>query len=297
MTARVAVLGSGSSGNATLLQVAGRGLLIDCGFSPRDLLIRFQSIGLSWSNVNAVLLTHTHGDHWNRYVLEQIRRLKIPLIAHPKHHVALSHCDEYVQLMKAGLAHNYTSAPFTLGGLLRVQPIEVHHDSEPTFAFRIGQTLPDCQTWSYGHASDLGCVSDALRNAFQGVDVLALEFNHDVQLERASKRPRHLVQRVLSDYGHLSNDQAAGALKEWVDAGEPGELQSVIALHLSRDCNRPELAIAAAAAAAPQSNIYVATQTQATPMITIMPHEPRMKNHRPPAQKQSVQGTLLDQIG
>ncbi len=290
MTARVAVLGSGSSGNATLLQVAGRGLLIDCGFSPRDLLIRFQSIGLSWSNVNAVLLTHTHGDHWNRFVLEQIRRLKIPLIAHSKHHTALSDCDEYAQLKKAGLVHNYTSASFTLGGILRVQPIEVPHDSEPTFAFRIGQTLPDGQTWSYGHASDLGCVSDTLRSAFQGVDVLALEFNHDVQLERASKRPRHLVQRVLSDYGHLSNDQASDAVKEWVEAGEPGELQAVIALHLSRDCNRPELAIPAATAAAPQSKIYVATQTQATPMIAIIPHQPRTETHRLPV-------THLDQIG
>ena len=294
MTARVAVLGSGSSGNATLLQVAGRGLLIDCGFSPRDLLIRFQSIGLSWSNVNAVLLTHTHGDHWNRFVLEQIRRLKIPLIAHPMHHAALSDCDEYVQLKKAGLVHNYTAASFTLGGLLRVQPIEVHHDSEPTFAFRISQTLPDGRTWSYGHASDLGCVSDSLRSAFQGVDVLALEFNHDVQLERASKRPRHLVQRVLSDYGHLSNDQAADALKEWVAAGD---LQAVIALHLSRDCNRPELAIAAATAAAPQSKVYVATQTQATPMIAISPREPHSATHHFPTQKQAVPATLLDQIG
>jgi len=271
MAARITVLGSGSSGNATLLQAAGRGLLIDFGFAPRDLGLRLQASGLSWSNVNAALLTHTHGDHWNRYTLEQFRRLKIPLIAHALHHDTLAACDEYGPLKKAGLVHGYTPTPFTLGGILRVQPVEVPHDSEPTFAFRIGQSLSDGTSWSYGHASDLGCVPEALLHLFEGVDALSLEFNHDVQLERASPRPRHLVQRVLSDRGHLSNTQAADVLRAWVDAGEAGDIQAVVALHLSRDCNRPELALRAATAAAPHSQIYAATQTLPTPTIAIVP--------------------------
>ena len=275
MTARITVLGSGSSGNATLLQAAGRGLLIDFGFAPRDLGLRLQAAGLNWSNVNAALLTHTHGDHWNRYTLEQFRRLKIPLIAHALHHDALAACDEYSPLKKAGLVHGYTATPFTLGGVLRVQPVEVPHDSEPTFAFRIGQALPDGTSWSYGHASDLGCVPETLLHLFCGVDALALEFNHDVQLERASPRPRHLVQRVLSDRGHLSNAQAADVLRVWVDTGEAGDIQAVVALHLSRDCNRPELALRAATAAAPHAQIYAATQALPTPTITIIPRADR----------------------
>lgn len=297
MAARVTVLGSGSSGNATLLQVAGRGLLIDCGFGPRELAARLHSIGLNWSNVNAVLLTHTHGDHWNRFTLEQLRRLKIPLVAHPLHHEALSACEEYAPLKKAGLVHSFGVAAFTLGGILRVQPIEVPHDSEPTYAFRIGQTLPDGRCWSYGHASDLGCVPDALLHHFHGVDALALEFNHDVELERASRRPRHLVHRVLSDLGHLSNAQAGEVLKAWVDAGEPGELQAVIALHLSRECNRPELALRAATAAAPQSQIHAATQGEPTPTITIVPRESRHASTRfPTLEKHTPQPTLLDSL-
>ena len=275
MAARITVLGSGSSGNATLLQAEGRGLLIDFGFAPRDLGLRLQAAGLSWSNVNAALLTHTHGDHWNRYTLEEFRRLKIPLIAHALHHDALTACDEYGPLKKAGLVHGYTATPFTLGGFLCVQPVEVPHDSEPTFAFRIGQALPDGTSWSYGHASDLGCVPESLLNLFCGVDALALEFNHDVQLERASPRPRHLVHRVLSDRGHLSNKQAADVLKVWVDAGDAGAIQAVVALHLSRDCNRPELALSAATAAAPQSQIYASSQTQPTPTIAIVPRRAR----------------------
>ena len=295
MTARITVLGSGSSGNATLVQVEGRGLLIDFGFSPRDLGYRFQSIGLNWSNVNAALLTHTHGDHWNRHTLAHLRRLNIPLIAHPLQHDALSACDEYAALKKAGLVHDYGTNPFNLGGILRVQPVEVPHDSGPTFAFRIGQTLPDGRTWSYGHASDLGCVPDELLERFHGVDVLALEFNHCVKLERASRRPRHLIQRVLSNVGHLSNDQAGEVLKAWSEAGEPGDLQAVIALHLSRECNRPELALFAAKVAAPHSQIHAATQAQPTATITVEAHAPRKSAERKPVMPKRVpQPTLLD---
>ncbi len=292
MAARITVLGSGSSGNATLVQAEGRGLLIDCGFAPRDLGQRLQSVGLSWANVNAVLLTHTHGDHWNRFTLEHLRRLKLPLIAHALQHDSLSACDEYLSLKKAALVHDYGANPFSLGGILRVQPVEVPHDSAPTFAFRIGRILPDGRTWSYGHASDLGSVPDELLERFRGVDVLALEFNHCVKLERASRRPRHLVQRVLSDLGHLSNDQAGDVLKAWVEAGE---IQAVIALHLSRECNTPELALTAARAAAPDSQIHAATQTGPTPTITVEPRAPRDTSARRPIRPNRVhQPTILD---
>ena len=69
-----------------------------------------------------------------------------------------------------------------------------------------------------------------------------VEFNHCVKLERASRRPRFLVERVLSDYGHLSNRQAAEAVRALAEADEPGGLTAVVQLHLSRDCNTPELA-------------------------------------------------------
>lgn len=268
MPARVTVLGSGSAGNATLLQIGAKGLLIDCGFGPRDLGDRLRGSSLGWQHIHAVLLTHTHGDHWNRFTLEQLRARKIPLIAHRAHHDQLAAFDEYTPLKAAGLTHDYGRDSFTLGGILKVQPIEVPHDSEPTFAFRIGPAEPGNTPWSYGHASDLGCVPEALRAALRGVDVLALEFNHCVNLERTSRRPRHLIHRVLSDFGHLSNDQAGAELAAWVEAG-PSAFHTVIALHLSRECNRPELALAAAQAAAPRSTILAASQNFACPTVLI----------------------------
>src|SRR3954468_15210219 len=85
MTARFTVLASGSSGNAALLEVGGFGLLIDCGLHPRFLSARLAAVGATWDRVNAVVLTHTHGDHWKDLTLAQFRSLRIPVYAHSAH--------------------------------------------------------------------------------------------------------------------------------------------------------------------------------------------------------------------
>ena len=100
---------------------------------------------------------------------------------------------------------------------------------------------------------------------------------------------------MLSDVGHLSNDQAGEVLAAWVDAGEPDDIQAVIALHLSRDCNTPELALASARAAAPRSLVHAATQAAATPTITVEPRTPRSEVARRPVMANRLhQPTLLD---
>jgi ribonuclease BN (tRNA processing enzyme) len=274
MTARFTVLASGSRGNAALLQVDGFGLLIDCGLHPQVLTARLAAVGATWRSVQAVILTHTHGDHWNDRMLADLRSRHIPLWAHPDQLAYLAGvAPSYATLDRAGLTRSYRAdRPHELAPGLVVRPLRVSHDSQPTFAFRIdGHDSPqapgsplapdpsqarDCATaaadgpaWSLGYASDLGCWTAELVEAFAGVDVLAVEFNHDVALERASSRPRPLVQRVLGDQGHLSNDQAAAftaAVAARSARGLPGYL---VQLHLSRDCNRPELAAAAGHAA------------------------------------------------
>jgi hypothetical protein len=85
-------------------------------------------------------------------------------------------------------------------------------------------------------------VQQQLLDHFAGVDVLALEFNHDVGLEKKSRRPRMLVDRVLGDRGHLSNRQAAEATCWLIESIQPCPLQAVVQLHLSRDCNHPDIA-------------------------------------------------------
>src|SRR5947207_15993534 len=83
MTGRCTVLASGSSGNAALLEVGGFGLLIDCGLHPRTLTARLREVGASWDAVSAVILAHTHGDHWKDHTLADLRAREIPLFGHP----------------------------------------------------------------------------------------------------------------------------------------------------------------------------------------------------------------------
>src|SRR5262249_52240531 len=115
-----------------------------------------------------------------------------------------------------------------------------------------------------GYAADLGTWSVPVVEALSDVDLLALEFNHDVEMERRSPRPAILIARVLGDEGHLSNDQAAALVRAVLARSAPSRLRHVVQLHLSRDCNRPELARKAAAAALRQggakATVHVAQQ-------------------------------------
>jgi phosphoribosyl 1,2-cyclic phosphodiesterase len=244
MTARFTVLASGSSGNAALLEVGGYGLLIDCGLHPRHISARLATIGAKWDTVDAVILTHTHGDHWKDSVLADLCRRRVPLYAHPDHITHLSTiATSFDPLYRASLVRTFGDGkPLTLVAGLSCLPLRVSHDSDPTFAFRFDHADADGPAWAVGYASDLGVWSEELVGAFTGVDVLAIEYNHDEQMERASSRPAYLVQRVLGDEGHLSNRQAADLTRTIAAASGPGHLTHLVQLHLSRDCNHPHLA-------------------------------------------------------
>ncbi len=235
MTTVLHVLGSGSSGNAALLRHNGFGVLIDSGLGPAELTNRLQIVGETWAGVNAVLLTHTHTDHWNKHTLAHLRRLNIPFVAHEKHHETLWTVPTYDPMHRAGLLRTYTAdSPLTLNNDLTLRVCQVSHDADPTFALRV-----ESSSFSVGWATDVCFVPNEVLQFLLGVDVLGLEFIYDLDMEKRSRRPRHLIERVISDTGHLSNNQAAEALS-CLAAGS--DLQAVVQLHLSRDCNTAELA-------------------------------------------------------
>lgn len=275
MSGRFTVLASGSSGNAALLEAPGFGLLIDCGIHPRMLTDRLRSINASWSGIHAVLLTHTHGDHWKDLTLADCRSRKIPLYAHAAHLNELSTAaPSFDPLHKARLTNTFEAdRPWHITPGVRVRAIRVSHDSEPTFAFRIDRVDGSGVLWSIGYASDLGCGSMELIEAFAGIDLLALEYNHDLRLERLSRRPQFLIDRVLGDQGHLSNGQAAELTAAIAARSGEGVFRHLIQLHLSRECNRPELAAAAGravlAARYPQAEVITASQERATVPVTL----------------------------
>jgi ribonuclease BN (tRNA processing enzyme) len=311
MTARFTVLASGSSGNATLLELDGFGLLIDCGLHPRFLTARLHSVGAKWERISAVVLTHTHTDHWKDATLADLRSRNIPLYGHAQHFEYLERASSFATLQTGGLTREYADGQLLqLTPGLACRPLRVSHDSVPTFAFRIDGLDGDSSlsetgqvtnpAWSIGYASDLGCWEPELVAAFAGVDVLAVEYNHDELMERASSRPRFLVNRVLGDQGHLSNKQAAAltaAVAERSGDGFPGHL---VQLHLSRDCNRPELAAVAGREALVALNpaAEVITAKQDVPARTIvLSRRPNAHNRaaarvKSPTRRKTIQPSL-----
>lgn len=249
MQPRLSVLASGSGGNASLLEMDGFGLLIDVGLGPRQIAGRLARIGASWKSVHAVLLTHTHSDHWKPRTLSHLLNLQVPLYCHSEHQRELrSWCDTFTALQSNRLIRLFEpdeELRFPSG--LRCLPFAVRHDGGPTFGFRFERSADLFGSgWSMAYASDLGCWDADLVPQMCDVDLLALEFNHDIELQLLSGRSRWLIARVLGDEGHLSNEQAADLLGEVLRNSQPGRLRQVVQLHLSRECNRPELAVEAA---------------------------------------------------
>ncbi len=247
MQVRFHVLASGSSGNACVLDVGGFGVLIDFGLPPRLLTPRLRKARLSWNHIDAVVLTHTHTDHWKPATLTQLARMRVPIHCHAEHVKMLDGGRRaFAALSAAGLIRHYEPGEsFALHAKCRCVPIAVDHDDPMTHGFRFegeAHGIP----WAIGYAADLGSWRPELARHFADVDLLALEFNHDVPMQLSSGRHPLLIRRVLGDNGHLSNDQAAELLTAILKASTPGRLAHVVQLHLSQDCNRAELAEAAA---------------------------------------------------
>jgi phosphoribosyl 1,2-cyclic phosphodiesterase len=245
MGLRLTVLASGSGGNASLVEANGFGLLLDAGLGPRQLATRLAAAGASWHNVNALLLTHTHSDHWNERTLLHLHRRELPVWCHADHNQTLdAYSPAFAALRAAGLVRPYEEGgELVLAPGLRCRPVRLRHDGGATFGFRVEATADlFSDPFVLAYLADLGSWDAPLVEAVGDVDLLALEFNHDVGMEYSSGRQPRLIARVLGDEGHLSNEQAAGLLRALLRRSAPGRLRHVVQLHLSRECNRPDLA-------------------------------------------------------
>jgi phosphoribosyl 1,2-cyclic phosphodiesterase len=251
MSLRFTVLASGSSGNASLVEADGFGVLLDAGIGPRTLAQRLTLIGASWRQVQAMVLTHTHTDHWQEATFRHFVRRRIPVYCHTDHQAELTDLSQaFASVAAAGLVRLYEPGEILLlAPGLQCQPLPIRHDSGSTFGFRF-EGSPDLfgQARALAYLADLGCWDDELIQSVLNVDLLALEFNHDVEMERTSGRPLQLIARVLGDEGHLSNAQAAQFVREVLRRSTPERLRHLVQLHLSRECNRPRLAAAVARA-------------------------------------------------
>ena len=230
-------LGSGSTGNATLVEASSGGrttrLMVDCGFGIRQLEARLANAGLQISDLNAIFITHEHGDHIGCAHTVSVRH-RIPIWMSEGTWLATGGRDYAGQLQFArdGVA-------IDLGGL-NVEPFTVPHDAREPLQL----TCSDGAR-RLGILTDLGHATPHVLNHLVRLDALLLESNHDNELLANSAYPAFLKHRVGGQYGHLSNAAAAEIARAAHHAG----LRHVVAAHLSEENNRPELVRQSLAAA------------------------------------------------
>lgn len=231
MAVRICVLASGSSGNCTYVESGSGALLVDAGLSGRETLRRLREIAADVAGIRAVCVSHEHNDHTaGLRVLH--RQHGIPLYANSGTVQALSR-DPRLQ----GLAWQIftTGSPFAVGDF-RIEPFSVSHDAmEPVgFVVHSGDLR-------IGIVTDMGIATTLVRERLRPCQVLVVEANHDERLLQEASRPWGIKQRIRGRQGHLSNDKAAAMIAEI--AGP--HLLYVFLAHLSEECNRHKLALAA----------------------------------------------------
>ena len=223
-------LGSGSTGNATVVQASAGGrathLLIDCGLGIRQLDKRLAMAGMLAEQIDAIFITHEHSDHVG-CARQLALRERIPVYMSEGTYAALGQPDFHGLLRLACDAQ-----PIAIGDL-QVRPFTVPHDArEP---LQLTCTDGDVRL---GLATDLGHVSAHVLQELSGCATLLLECNHDEAMLAASSYPPFLKRRVGGAWGHLANSAAAALARSLVGAGT---LRQVLAAHLSEQNNKPEL--------------------------------------------------------
>jgi phosphoribosyl 1,2-cyclic phosphodiesterase len=227
VSVQLTILGSGSSGNCAYLETAETRILIDAGFSARQTRQRLAAIGRAPEGLTGILITHEHSDHINGLAV-LCEKLNIPVYCNRETRDAM----EYQLKAKFDCRIFATGASFELGDVI-VDTFSIPHDAQDPVGF-----LVRTSAGNIGFLTDLGHATKLVLQRIREANVLVLEANHDLKLLQESSRPWSLKQRIAGRHGHLSNTDAADAAEEIMSA----ELRHLYLGHLSRECNRPELA-------------------------------------------------------
>lgn len=239
-----ASLGSGSKGNATLVATAQICVMIDCGFSMRETLQRLAERNVAIEQLDAILLTHEHGDHI-KSAGSLSRKYAIPVWA-------TRGTARHETLYGMKVNHINVDEYFELDDL-QIQAFPVPHDArEPCqFIFSDGNAR-------LGLLTDTGSITPYIEQQLSGCDALLLECNHDTDMLMQGTYPEYLKQRVAGTQGHLSNHQASALLK----AIDTSRLKHVVAMHLSEKNNTTDLVQQALSAALDCEQEWVAIAEQ-----------------------------------
>lgn len=256
---RIAVLASGSSGNAILVSSNSTSVLVDAGISARRVTRAAQALGIAPESIDAVLVTHEHSDHISG-LTTLTRRLPLPVVASPGTHAAIRRrVPDAAARIEVRAGRDYVV------GDLAIMPFATSHDGAEPLGYSIANGGARAAI-----ATDLGVVGRNVRRHLLEADCAILEFNHDERMLLDGPYPWHLKQRILSNVGHLSN---ASAADELVRAGD-APLSLLILAHLSAENNDAELARDAALGALDRAGrsdvrVLVAHQTDILGPVTV----------------------------
>ncbi len=243
---RFASLGSGSRGNALLVESGTTRLLVDAGFGPREMSRRLQRLGTAADEIDAVLVTHEHSDHVGG-VFACARRFGWAVLLT---HGTLAGCRMVDGEVRTRIINSHEALVL---GDIKVQPFPVPHDArEPVqFVFEDGASR-------LGVLTDAGHVTTHMVEMLDACDALVLECNHDIGMLDRGSYPQALKRRIGGRWGHLDNTAAASLLARLGHS----RLRHVVAAHLSEENNHPELARIALAAALDCEHDWVGIATQ-----------------------------------
>ena len=248
MSVKLTILGSGSSGNCSYLETAESRILVDAGFSPRQIRQRLAGIGRTPENLSAILITHEHSDHIAG-LLGLADKFQIPVYCNRETQDAIiwnfknkwsATKDPALKGLDSGdlLKSKIDWRIFLTGdgfeiNDLSAETFSIPHDAQDPVGFLLRTSVGN-----FGFVTDLGKATKLVIERARAANVLVLESNHDVEMLHNSRRSWSLKQRILGSHGHLSNEAAAEAAANIMSAG----LKHLYLAHLSRECNDPDKA-------------------------------------------------------
>ena len=240
------VLGSGSSGNSTLVSDGATNILVDAGLSGREIARRLDEFGLSPEKLSAIVVSHDHGDHC-RGVAPLVKNLDIPVFM-----TGTAFEASGIKVNPSKLRVISPGECFEIGNIA-VTCFSVPHDAADPVGFVLEKNGV-----RVGIAMDLGFMSNLVVERLKGCAGIVLESNHDVTMLKAGPYPWALKQRVMSRSGHLSND----AVAQYLAGDFDGTAAHMVLAHLSKQNNLPDLALLSAQRALEERSGMCAIQTK-----------------------------------
>ena len=216
------IIASGSKGNVSVIKSKNTSIIIDLGKSKRKVESGLSSIGLNLDNIDAVFFTHEHTDHTSNIQIVLNKPIYAPLSVLNKFNVSYKE-ENIIKPYKEVIVGDFI-----------ILPLPLSHDAEETFGYVIS-----CGKERLCIITDTGLVTEKNLEYLKDLDYIVLESNYDEAMLFNSDRPNYLIQRIISDKGHLSNKECGYYLSQIISSNT----KEVILGHISQDCNSPSIAL------------------------------------------------------